>query len=89
MAAKQQRLPLVSSRELINALTRLGFQLDTEGSGGSHISMYRERPDGHKDITTVVRSKPEIPRGTLTHILRLANVSNNEFIAALRGRKKR
>lgn len=61
---------------------------DTEGSGGSHISMYRARLDGNNDVTTLIRSKTEIPRGTLTHILRLARVTNNDFIAALRRRPK-
>ena len=45
--------------------------------------MYRESPDGKKDITVVVLGKREVPRGTLKEILRLGRVSNAEFIEAL------
>ncbi len=81
--SKRQRLPLVSSERLMAALIRLGFTADPKPSGGSHLSLYRERPDGTKDVTTVVLGKKELPRGTLRAILRLAKVSDDQFIAAL------
>ena len=70
------------------ALIRLGFQPDPSPSGGSHLSMYRERPDGTKDVTVVVLGKREIPRGTLRDILRLGNISDAEFLAVLRKRRR-
>jgi hypothetical protein len=48
--------------------------------------MYRERPDGAKDVTVVVLAKREIPRRTLRSILKLGNVSEAEFLRALRRR---
>lgn len=88
MAQRHQRLPLVSSAKLVRALIRLGFSADPHPSGGSHLSMYRERPDGRRDVTVVVLGKKEIPRGTLRDILRLGNVSDAEFLRVL-GRRRR
>jgi hypothetical protein len=52
--------------------------------------MFRLRLDGTKDVTTVILGRKEIPRGTLRNILRLAGVSDPEFIRALRkGRRRR
>ncbi len=48
------------------------------------MTMFRERPGGAKDVTVVVLGKKEIPRGTLRDILRLGNVSDVEFLRALR-----
>ncbi len=48
------------------------------------MSMWRPRPDGGKDVTSVVLGKKEIPRGTLKGILELARVTHAEFTAALR-----
>lgn len=50
--------------------------------------MYRERRDGTKDVTVVVLGKMEIPRGTLRDILRLGNISDAEFLDALRKRRR-
>jgi len=49
--------------------------------------MYRERTAGGrriKDVTVVVLGRKEIPRGTLRSILTLANVTEAQFIGALR-----
>ena len=46
--------------------------------------MYREHADGTKDVTVVILGRKEVPRGTLRDILRLANVSDDEFLRALR-----
>jgi predicted RNA binding protein YcfA (HicA-like mRNA interferase family) len=73
----------------VAALRRLGFVADPEPSGGSHLSMYRQRPDGTKDVTVVVLGKREIPRGTLRAILKLGKVSESDFLDALRKRRRR
>lgn len=84
---KPSPLPLVSSDQLVAALRRLKF-LDGPAKGSSHLSMWRPRPGGGKDVTPVVLGKKEIPRGTLKGILELARVTQAEFVAALRkGRK--
>jgi predicted RNA binding protein YcfA (HicA-like mRNA interferase family)/predicted RNase H-like HicB family nuclease len=80
------RLPLVSSRELLAALRRLGFETAPKSSGGSHLSLYRKMGD-RTDVTTIVLGRKEVPRGTLKDILKLGRVSHEEFVRALR--KKR
>ena len=80
---KAQRLPLISSDRLVAALHRLGF-VDGPAKGSSHLSMWRARTDGGKDVTSVVLGKKQIPRGTLKGILELARVTQDEFLAALR-----
>jgi predicted RNA binding protein YcfA (HicA-like mRNA interferase family) len=80
-------LPLTSSDRTIAALRRLGF-LDGPTKGSSHISMFRPRADGGKDVTSVVTGKKEIPRGTLKGILEVARVTQIEFLAALNKDRK-
>ncbi len=71
------RLPLCTSRKIIRTLERAGFQ--ATHSAGSHQTM--ERWTGRRTIVTVViLGKKEVPRGTLRKILRLAQMSNQEFI---------
>ena len=50
--------------------------------------MYRERPDGAKDMTVIILGKREIPRGTLRSMLKLGNVSESEFLRAV-GKRRR
>ena len=72
----------------MSALLRLGFVPDPNPSGGSHLSMCRQRPDGTKDVTVIILGKREIPRGTLRSILKLGNVSESEFLHAV-GKRRR
>ncbi len=70
---------LYSSREVINALLRGGFEPAHKSKKG-HQTLKRPRPgDGH-DVTVVPLGKREIPRGTFSNILRLANVDLDEFL---------
>ena len=73
----------------MSALLWLGFGPGPNPSGASHLAMYRERPDGSKDVTVLILGKREIPRGTLREILRLGNISESEFVNALRKRRRR
>ena len=70
------------------ALQRLGFVAGKTRRGGSHLTMYRERPDGTKDVTVIVLNQAEVPRGTLRDILKLGKVSRSAFQSALRRRPK-
>ena len=72
-------LPLLSSDRIIRALERGGFELARK-SRGSHQALKRQRPDGGHDVTIVTLGKSEVPKGTLNHILKLANVSRDEFL---------
>ncbi len=71
------KLPAVSSRRVIKALTRVGFSIDRQR--GSHIVMYRQSDRR----TVVVPRRDEVPRGTLRVILNEAGLTVNEFMELL------
>ena len=69
------KLPRISGAEAVRALERLGFERLRQK--GSHVVMRR----GSKGC--VVTLHAELKVGTLAGILRQADVSPEEFIAAL------
>jgi predicted RNA binding protein YcfA (HicA-like mRNA interferase family) len=74
-----QRLPVLSCREIVDALAKVGFR-EIPGRGkGSHIFIYRDTPP--KGIT-VPREK-EVKRGTLRSIIRQADLTVDDFSALL------
>ncbi len=74
-----QRLPVLSYREIVDALAKVGFR-EIPGRGkGSHIFIYRDVPA--KGIT-VPREK-EVKRGTVRSIIRQADLTVDEFLALL------
>ena len=75
------RLPLCSSQQIIRALERAGFQ-PASPSSGSHLPM--KKRIGRRTVNTVVvLGKQQVPKGTLRKILRLAQLTNEEFISLL------
>jgi len=71
------KIRLYSSREIINALSRDGFEIARKSKGG-HMSMTKRIKSGHL-VVTVPMAKKEIPRGTFGNILRQAGLSKDEF----------
>ena len=70
------KLPRISSREAIRSLERLGF--DQVRQTGSHVVMKKETEDG--EIGCVVPVHRELKVGTLSGILKQAQVTVEEFI---------
>ena len=70
------KLPIVSGKECLAALQRLGFHVTRQR--GSHIVVRCG------DRGCVIPDHREIRIGTLHGILKQANVDAEEFIAALR-----
>ena len=73
------KLPLISSKEAIRALERLGFEQVRQT--GSHVVMKKETEDG--EIGCVVPVHQELKVGTLSGILKQAQVTVEEFIDSL------
>ena len=71
------KLPRVPGAEVVRALERLGFAKLRQS--GSHVIMRRESKG------CVVPMHAEVKVGTLAGVLRQAEVSQEEFIQALRG----
>lgn len=67
------KLPRVSGREVVAALTRVGFRVRRQH--GSHIIMRRDQPFAQ----TVVPNHSEIDTGTLRAILRQVGMGVDEF----------
>jgi len=70
-----EALPVVSGRQAIKTLGRLGFEQVSQR--GSHVKMRSG------SLTAIVPLHDELARGTLRSILRQANLTNEEFLAAL------
>jgi len=72
------KLPRISSREAIRLLERLGFEQVRQT--GSHVVM-KKTPEG--EIGCVVPLHRELKVGTLSGILKQAQVTIEEFIENL------
>lgn len=73
------KLPRISSREAIRALERLGFEQVRQT--GSHVVMKKETEEG--EIGCVVPVHRELKVGTLSGILKQAQITVEEFVASL------
>ncbi len=73
-------LPVVSGREVIKALTKVGFQ--AVGRKGSHIRL-KKKVNG-RVFVVIVPDHSELAKGTLSSILRQANMTREEFLPLLR-----
>ncbi|MFB2835221.1 type II toxin-antitoxin system HicA family toxin [Floridanema evergladense] len=73
------KLPRISSREAIRALERLGFEQVRQT--GSHVVMKKATQEG--TIGCVVPVHQELKIGTLSGILKQAQVTVEEFIENL------
>ena len=73
------KLPRISSKEAIRSLERLGFEQVRQT--GSHVVMKKETEEGK--IGCVVPLHQELKVGTLSGILKQAQVTVEEFIEHL------
>ena len=73
------KLPRISSREAVRSLERLGFEQVRQT--GSHVVMKKETEEGK--IGYVVPLHQELKVGTLSGILKQAQVTVEEFIENL------
>jgi predicted RNA binding protein YcfA (HicA-like mRNA interferase family) len=70
------RLPVLSGREVIKALKKVGFE--EKRQKGSHIILVKELPDCKKAV--VVPNHPEIDIGTLIEIIRQSGMKREDFL---------
>jgi len=71
-------LPLLSGREVVRVLARLGFEVDRQP--GSHIVLRQIAPP-YRRVT--VPDHNEVARGTLRSVLQHADVTQEEFLRLL------
>ncbi|OGJ18532.1 hypothetical protein A3K73_04955 [Candidatus Pacearchaeota archaeon RBG_13_36_9] len=73
------KLPRLSGREVIGALSKIGFKPARQK--GFHIILIRENQEGKKAV--VVPNHQEIDKGTLLEIIRQAGLKRDEFFELL------
>jgi len=73
------KLPVISGREIIKALTKIGFTV--VGRKGSHVRLKRRR--GEEVLIVVVPIHSELARGTLRSILKQANLTVDDLLRLL------
>ena len=69
-----------SSRQVIRALERFGFQHVSQR--GSHLKLQLYTPNGTRTVIVKVGAR-EIPPGTFSSILKQASISRREFEEAV------
>jgi predicted RNA binding protein YcfA (HicA-like mRNA interferase family) len=70
------RLPVVSGRNVVRALTRAGFVVDRV-AGSHHVMVFPGDPT--RTVTVPVHAGRDLKPGTLRSIIRQAGVSVEEF----------
>ncbi len=72
------KLPVVSGRQAVAALRRIGYEIDHQT--GSHIIVRHVRPP-HRRLT--IPNHKELAKGTLRAIVREAGLTVEEFVGLL------
>ena len=72
------QLPVISGKECIKALEKIGFEIIRQRGG--HIILAREDPK----TTVIVPNHKELDRGTLRAIIRQVDLTVDEFIQLLK-----
>jgi predicted RNA binding protein YcfA (HicA-like mRNA interferase family) len=72
------QLPVVSGRDVVKALARLGYEFDRQK--GSHMILRQSRSPHRR---AVVPDHSEVAKGTLRSIIREAGLTVDEFRALL------
>lgn len=75
-----QRLPVLSGREVIKLLAKVGFE--PKRRKGSHVILVKETREGKKSV--VIPDHKEIDKGTLVEIIRQAGLKRDEFLLLLK-----
>ena len=74
------KLPIVKGKQIVKALTKIGFFIHRQRSG-SHLIM--AHADGRR-TTIPMHPGKDMPKGTLKAILNDINISTQKFIEALK-----
>lgn len=75
------KLPSLSSKDLVKALRRAGFEDAPRRGKGSHIALKKQAPGITRLV--IVPDRKIVPKGTLRAILEQAGLSRDEFLSCL------
>ncbi|MCG7852411.1 MAG: type II toxin-antitoxin system HicA family toxin [Methanosarcinaceae archaeon] len=74
-----KKLPIVSSKEVIKALKKAGFEYAPKRGKGSHIAMMKTK-GAFSPRLVIIPDRKNLPKGTLRSILDHAGLTREEFI---------
>jgi predicted RNA binding protein YcfA (HicA-like mRNA interferase family) len=74
-----RKLPALSPRKVVRALTRAGFEL-VRVRGSHHYFFHPER---HGLVVVVPMHASDVKRGTLANIIAMSGLTEEEFLALL------
>ena len=75
-----QKLPVVSGKQLLKALTKLGYQIVRQK--GNHARLTKKMEEREHHITVLMQT--QLKKGTLKEILLRAEISLEEFVKLLK-----
>jgi predicted RNA binding protein YcfA (HicA-like mRNA interferase family) len=75
-----RRLPALTARQVIRALERAGFFIE-RSSGSHHLLVHRDDP--RRRVTVAYHGSKDVARGTLSNILRQAQLTVDELLRLL------
>ncbi len=73
-----KKLPIVSSKEVIKALKKAGFEYAPKRGKGSHIAMMKKGAFSPRLV--IIPDRKNLPKGTLRSILDQTGLTREEFI---------
>jgi len=76
------KLPILSSKDVIRILERLGFEPAPKRGKGSHSAYVKKTEE--RTYLVIIPHKHEIPRGTLHSIIEQAGLTKRDFIEILK-----
>jgi predicted RNA binding protein YcfA (HicA-like mRNA interferase family) len=71
------RLPVISGREIVKILGKIGFTFTIVGRKGSHLRMKRQR--GKEVLIVTIPMHRELAKGTLGSVPRQANLIQEDL----------
>jgi predicted RNA binding protein YcfA (HicA-like mRNA interferase family) len=74
------RLPSVSTRDVVRAFERAGFQIVPGQGKGSHIAMARENLP---NVILVIPHRKDVSRGLLRALIRQSGMTVEQFVELL------
>ena len=77
-----RKLPILSSKDVIRILERLGFEPAPKRGKGSHSAYVKKTEE--RTYLVIIPHQHGIPRGTLYSIIEQAGLTKKEFIEILK-----
>jgi predicted RNA binding protein YcfA (HicA-like mRNA interferase family) len=75
------KLPVLSTKDVITALSKAGFVYAPKKGKGSHVAMVKKGTG--RTLLVIVPKRKTIPKSTLMAIIKQAGLTKEEFLSLL------